>query len=126
MASVVYPVDGGLISVVVEGCSGMVELVLVVTGEPFSGGTSKLARTAPFLGSPVGGVVCIGKRVVGGSEERSRRWFRAPLACGAGLLFRDLDAIARFRASMLARRLLSSVLTARIRAALEALPPLGV
>ena len=45
---------------------------------------------------------------------------------GAGLPFRDFEAIARLRASVFARRLLSSVLMARTRGGLVAAPPLGV
>ena len=61
--------------------------------------------------------VAIGNRVSGPPELRSRRW---PLGLGAGLvalLFDDPPAemIARARASMLALRLLSSVLIARGR-----------
>ena len=61
--------------------------------------------------------VAIGNRVSGPPELRSRRW---PLGLGAGLvalLFDDPPAeiIARARASMLAFRLLSSVLIARGR-----------
>ena len=95
--------------------------------DPSSPGTSKLALTAFLVGASaiMGELVCIGNLVVGGSMDLSLRWLR-PLACGAGLLFRDFETIALLRASVFARRLLSSVLMALMREALEALPPLGV
>ena len=99
-----------------------------VTGDVPSSGTSRLALTAALRGWVsfiAGELVWIGNLVAGGSLDRSLRWDR-PFEWGAGLLFRDFEAIARFRASMFARRLLSSVLIALMRAELEALPPLGV
>lgn len=62
--------------------------------------------------------VWIGNRVSGPPVERSRRWLRLP-GVGCGLLARLREAMARLRASMLARRLLSSVLMARGRPAPE-------
>ena len=62
------------------------------------------------------GLVWMGKRLSAPPVERSRRCARPFIVGdGAGLVARDLEAIARFRASMLARRLLSSVLGARGR-----------
>ena len=90
-----------------------------------SPGTSRLCRAPTRRGCVSGELVWMGKRVAGGSLDRSRRWLR-PFACGAGLLLRDRDAMALLRASMFARRLLSSVLMARMRDALVAAPPLGV
>ena len=97
------------------------------TGEPaWLAGTSKLALKAAFRcpSATVVGLVWIGNLVSAGPLDLSRRWLR-PLAWGAGLLARDFEAMARLRASMLARRLLSSVLKARMRGAEDA-PPLEV
>lgn len=67
------------------------------------------------------GLVWIGKRVSGPPTDRSRRWPPAR-GLGAGLVARlrlpeAFSSRALFRSSMLARRLLSSVLIARGRPA---------
>ena len=98
-----------------------------------SEGTSRLECLAPprlaKVASPprLGLLTWMGKRVTGGSTDLSRRWAEGrPLAWGAGLLLRDLLAMARARASMLARRLLSSVEMARLRVGSGTLAPEGV
>ena len=80
-----------------------------------SPGTSRLWRMPRLWGSGTAvGLVWMGKRLSAPPVERSLRCARPfMVGDGAGLGARDLEAIARLRASMLARRLLSSVLGAR-------------
>jgi hypothetical protein len=86
-----------------------------VVGDSVLGGTSRLARAAARERS-CGLVTLMGKRVAAEAPlERSRRC-RAP---GAGLVARLRLTMARWRASIAARRLLSSVLMARGRLEVE-------
>lgn len=82
----------------------------VPVGDSLLLGTSKLLLGKDLFS--VGLVTFIGNRLVSDAPlERSLRWFRG----GAGLWARLRSTIARFRASMAARRLLSSELIARGR-----------
>jgi hypothetical protein len=107
-------------SVVAPLAAGSVVLMLTLesssapVGESLLG-TSKLFRVVGFLLSLE---TLIGNRPGSGPLERSRRCLRG----GAGLFARLRSMMARLRASMAARRLLSSVLIARGRGAVPTRP----
>ena len=115
----------GLAVVVVEGVDMEVFVFVFVVGVSTTAGetslllpgTSRLCRRGLRSFVMTGLLVWMGNRVSGPPLERSRRWPRPGV--GWGLLARLREAMARFRASMLARRLLSSVLMARSRPAPE-------
>lgn len=92
--------------------------VPLVAGDPVvpSGTSSPVLppRRCPSAVADGGLVAWIGNLVSAGPAERSLLCPPLlPLIWGAGLVALDLEAMARFRASVLARRLLSSVLMAR-------------
>ncbi len=88
--------------------------------DPAPSGIPRLALAAPLrcvsADADDGGelLVWMGNLVSAGPADRSLLCAR-PLLGGAGLVARDFEAIARLRASMFTRRLLSSVLIARTR-----------
>lgn len=95
------------------GSGAGAEACSAVVGDSLLGGTSRLALVrAGVRERSVGLVTLMGKRVAAEAPlERSRRC----LGPGAGLVARLRLTIARWRASIAARRLLSSVLIARGR-----------